>query len=199
MAFELAEIDRRLLELVELRYVKDNTTIKFQFPPIIKSDGKSVEYREANAGDEEPFALFSGANPRKISMEWSYIVTGGSWNDVTWNAATIAKIVKTIKKYFYTRLDKGIGGAKSASDLIMYFKAYDVVGSSKASATMSFRAENVSIRYSGELVVDGGVAWPLKTDVSMDIKLWTMAESNGDEQQKVPGLATFKSLTLDWM
>lgn len=200
--FQLSEIDRELasksrLKLLALpsggrqrsRSGRNNSTVnvKFQFPPIVKSDNKTVNWKEVDLRSAEPFAYFMGAKAREILFKWTYIVThtdGGEWD-----IETISSLVKNIRGYFY----------QSVSDnLIVDFYVYDVVGDSK-SGSMSFRSDGINVDHSDTVIKDGDKYYPLRTDLSMKLKLWTNLGSNQydnglEGSEEVYGISGIRSL-----
>ncbi len=194
MPFNLAPIDRALVEGYTLQLTNpdggiqaaQNIDVDFQFTPHIKSDNKMVNWKEADLRSAEPFSIFMGAKPREITMNWSYIVThranrvfaGGVVQNVNplnaWSIQKISTLVKQIRGFMYQRV---------SDKLIVRFKAWEIIGDNfRGLNDMSFRSEGISVDYSPTIVRDGNQAWPLKTDLSMKIKLWTNLGDSGDEE-----------------
>lgn len=143
----------------------DTTAIKFQFPPLIKSDNKGGDWKEFNARMAEPISLYMGGKPREISLQWTYIVTNEPTNGEKWDVAAVSTYVKKVRGYFYNQ---------AGADLIIYFKAYDIVGSAGGSEYWTFRAESISVDHTSSMILQpDGAAYPLKTDLSMRLKFFT--------------------------
>lgn len=134
------------------------TKVEFQFPPIIKSDNKAGKWNEVNNKDAEPIPIYDGASPREIDLQWTYIVTGQQG----WNVDKIAKLVKSVRGYFYNTV---------GSKLIIKFRAYKIVG--PGSDYWTFRADSISVNHSDCLVRDVGGIYSLRTDISMRLKMYT--------------------------
>ena len=220
MSFELLPFDAKLagytwLELTGGRNGRGIGKIEFQFPPVIKSDSKMGSYIEKDIRNIEPLAIFAGAKAREVELKWTYIITGG-----TWTINKVANLVKGVRGYFYATLAEGMS---RASNLIVRFRSGSVVG--VPGQTWTFRAEGINVAYSDVMVSDGsavgsngvfslGVAFPLRTDLTMKLKLWSRAERMStdygikgvtvDETRlkepmlDLPGLKSATQLTPDW-
>lgn len=178
MAFEILDFDRKLIGAVALVLSNEvrsdaKSTVQFQFPPIVKADSKAAKFEEKDARNIEPVAIFMGAGARTIDFKWSYIVTGGEWN-----IDRISGIVKRVRGFFYASAQEAISGVQNGANaaIIIRFHAYDVVGSTQAKAdatSMSFRADGIDVSHSDVVVGSNGLYYPLRTDLSMKLKLWT--------------------------
>ncbi len=219
MALQLTPFDRNLLNQVRLNMTGGRfgrgIDVPFQFPPVIKSDNKGVEYDEINYKNIEPLAIFKSSNAREISMEWVYMVTGGPIGDENWTAQRVSEIVKGIRGYFYaTTLDQfQETDDGETNNLIIKFSAYDVVGTTQGNIdrryidTWTFRSDGINIRHSDTVITDGTASYPLRTDLSMKLKLWSRGEvpddadiSGEDERamHKMRGLERVRDLTPEW-
>lgn len=193
------------------------TVMRFQFPPIIKSDSKGGNWHEFDMRMAEPYALFKGGQPREIQLKTTYIVTNEpTVNGGTWNIDNISTLIKHYRSYFYNQ----IGTA-----LIIDFRAYDVVGNSASGGlnfndgagtdqggsldvpfTYTFRAENVSIEHSDAMISDGGMAYPLRTDVSLKLKFFTTLadpkeaakEADASLKEHIVNVKGLKPIPQDW-
>jgi hypothetical protein len=202
MSFQLTEFDRTLLDQITLELTtgkEQGTPIKFQFPPVVKSDNKSVDYKEHSMGNIEPIATFTGSGPRQISLAWVYVVTNGNSNGVKWTAREVAKQVKTLRNYYYSTNQKFYRGD---GILVINFGAYDIVGVS-GQASMSFRSDSVSISHSDTVVKSDDMYYSLKTDIEMKLKLWTKGQIEIDGKTKdvltdVDWLKDVAALTPEW-
>lgn len=189
MAFVRTPIDRRLANngvVMNLTSAGNSTHIvRFQFPPTIGSDNKAVEYNETSYKFIEPVTLFKGAKAREISLKWQYVVTGGEWG-----INAIESQVKLTRGYFYTTIQTQI---QDKAAIIIKFRAYNEVG--PGGGTFSFRGEGIDVKFKGPIIEEGGKTWPLVTDLSMKLKLWTKAEASEDTPAvELPGLQAAKRL-----
>src|SRR4051812_2991900 len=96
--------------------------IEFQYPPNIKDDSREGNWNEVktgpNAGD--PIATYEYAGPRKITMEWFYIVNGVSG----WPVSKIQKQLTAIRGYF---TNPGLSGG-AYSDLVIMVQIWGMGG-----------------------------------------------------------------------
>jgi len=162
--------------------------VPFQFPLIVKSDNKQIEWEETNLRNIEPLVVFKGSKAREIHIEWHYIVTGSSIGrgDQSWTAESIASIVKKIRGFFYMSMFSEL----TQNSMAVQFRAYDVVGSPHAGiSSFSFRSDGVDVKYGDVLINDAGTIFPLRTDLSMKLKLWSKAE---DKNKKA-------MLNMEWL
>lgn len=137
--------------------------VLFQFPPKIVSDNKGGDWKEKSQMNAEPFAIYYGGKPRTITMEWTYIVTGGDWG--------IDKISENVKKtrgYFY-KMGGDTGG--KLSKLVIKFYAYNVVGG--GGRPWTFRMDDISVKHSTTMVTEGDKTYPLRTDLTGTFKFFT--------------------------
>lgn len=187
-------------------------TIKFQFPPKVTSDTKSINWREEDVKSYEPLAFFMGSKARNISLKWEYVVYG-NW----WDAYDIFDQVRKVKKHAYWgNIGSGGGtsyaGSASVKAPIVKLVAYMVVphGDTGAMASgtknpvideSSWRLININVRYSDEMAVFSppGVgsgfgtnlnAWPVHTEISLDLRMLTanqvvhLTEDSSDSDQE---------------
>lgn len=170
-------------------------TIKFQFPPFVTSDNKGGNWMEKDIRADEPIPIFMGGQPRVITVNWTYIVTGQSQGGLVWDIDTVAKYVKSVRSYFYNR---------AGANLVINFKGYEVVGGSD---TWSFRADSVNVSHSQSLIWDGSKAYPLRTDMSMQLKFFTdmssagagASEPSGDEKKLLASGLKSAPNNLAWL
>ena len=203
MPFRLTNIDAYLLDKVNLTL--GGTKVQFQFPPIIKSDSKSFNWNEIDIKNIEPMATFQGAKARVIDLKWVYVVTGQSG----WSAKKISDMVKSIRGFFYQQImaqfagdnppavtpEASTGGPPKpvnnyAKSLIVRFNAYNVVGIGTQDGQIAFRSEGVDITHSDVIIDDNSGTYPLKTELSMKLKLWTQGEgADKKPMDATPGLS----------
>ncbi len=157
--------------------------VVFQFPPKIVSDGRQGAWKEeaaaANTGDL--MALYQGAEPRIMTMEWKYVVGFDSW--------TIDKVkteLKHLRGYFRNPFD-----ATGQGPLIILLQVWKIGGD----APMSFRMKAVNVKHGPTMVGNSnGDIFPLLTEIAIELKSWPKI---GDTEpvETVPGQKTF---TPDW-
>lgn len=160
------------------------TVIPFQFPAIVKSDNKSGDWYEFAQRMAEPLPFYKGGKPREITLKWTYIVNGQVTNGIRWDVGNVSKYIKKCRAYFYNKV---------GTQLIIRFRAYEVVGGSGTSvgykpgqeiagsnqkvndpSTWTFRAESLSVDHSDAMIREvGSRAYPLRTDLTMRLKFQT--------------------------
>lgn len=160
--------------------------VQFQFPPKIINDSRSSDWKEdgggPNAGDK--IAVFQHADPRRITIEWSYIVGFNNWS-----VADIKDELKTLRGYFRNPFIEG-SGPTAMSPLVIEVLLWDVGGD----APMSFRMREASIKHRPTIVRDDeGQIFHLFTDISIELKSWPLIGT--PPVQTVPGQVVFGS---DW-
>lgn len=176
MGFELTRGDQDLSRnpTIEIDFAgteaiggSHGTKLKFQFPPIIKSDSKDNRWtQEMNSYLWEPQYHFKGGNARKISLLITYIVGGPTINGTEATTRNVSTEVKKIKSYFF------IGGPGSSGKLPVFQvdKLYDhIYGSGKC----AFRGHGVSVSFSDALIKDDEGIYPIKTEVTLSLEMVT--------------------------
>jgi len=163
-----------------IKGLEDTYKIPFQFPPVITSDSKGMNWKETNAKLYEPMITYDGASARKIQLKWKYIVTGDEWSPTF-----IKNILMTLRAYFYRSLDAvgslNLSGSEKSLPLIIIEKLYNIVTQSS-----TWRSSNVSITPSDRLVYYDSIVTPLSYEVSMDLSLVTkivFGEKGNGEQE----------------
>lgn len=178
----------------------DPYQIQFQFPPRIKSDGKSGEWQETKTLMlSEPIAIFKNGNPRAFSLKWEYIVDGDKWS-----TERISNICKNLRGYF-ARTDRKYIKLADIGLYTVYMKLWLHGDAEK----MTCRIDNINFSHTDTIIVptkedsSRGIndlqgsaknvidnvdssehkrsstwngydyAFPLKTEITMDMKIWT--------------------------
>lgn len=221
------------------RIPNDPYQIQFQFPPRIKTDGKSGEWQETKTLMlSEPIAIFKNGNPRTFGLRWEYIVDGD-----TWTTERISNICKNLRGYF-ARTDRKYLKVADIGLYTVFMKLWLHGDAEK----MSCRIENISFSHSDTIIIPSkedqsrGVnnlpgsaknvidnvddseykrsnwnkydfAFPLKTEVTMDMKIWstpfdtaaeyvaqsTVDESNAQGLRSFPeDLASLSPIRFGW-
>ena len=196
MAFTIMEIDRSLAGSVMMEMTggrRPAGRVQFQVPATIRSDNKEAKYKEKDAKNVEPIAMFAGSGPREIALDWTYIVTGAK----NWDTASIAEKVKKVRGYFYATM-AGTIGANNANNLVIKFRAYHVVGN--GNGWWSFRGMGINVKHGDTIIRDNNGQYPLRTDLSMKLKLWSQGETkDGEPMVKIVNIKKTSRIGLAWL
>jgi hypothetical protein len=168
--------------------------IEFQFPPKVLTDGRKGNWFEGElTGGKEPVAAFKTSGPRQLSLSWVYIVDSFEANSTSWNIERITRNIRTLRGYFANARWQGNVTGRSARDgLVVQFWAWCIGGS----RPMSGRIIGIDVKYGETLVyppagtTESGStsAFPLRTDITVDFRLWTkLLYPAADTEGKVPG------------
>lgn len=197
------------------------TKIEFQFPPKITSDNRSGTWKEGELRGKEPIANYTTSGPREMTMAWTYIVEDRAEKGKGWTAQRIAQNVRNLRGYFSRVRAKG-----DQRNLVIEFGMWAHTanvdgGYSGSDYRATFRLKSVNVKHGPSLIVPTYsdlnsatsqtnanllnntipfIAYPLRTDVVVDIRLWTnqgalqvaadgtTSFSNGDKTTDVYGL-----------
>jgi len=152
--------------------------IKFQFPPIIKSDSKDLRWEQhLSTYNWEPQYHFKGANPRKISVVMIYVVGGPPIGGLPATGRNISTEIKKIKSYFY------IGGKGSGGKLPVFRikKFYDHIYGGGNSA---WRGKDVTVSPSDAVIIDGDSFYPIKIEVTLSFEMATQITTDDGKAKK---------------
>ena len=151
--FSLSEEGRSIID--SCAFVLNNGhTVRFQFPPRVKSDSNSSNWKETDLWSIEPLKIHKGSAGRKVSMEWEYIAS-----DPKWTVPLINTMLRNLRSYFFEFV-KGV-----------YPVAAVKCGGAIPVVTL-FRIMDVNITYSDELINNGGIG-PLHYKVTVSLELAT--------------------------
>ena len=175
--------------------------MEFQFPPRITSDNRKGNWEEGELRGVEPVAVFATSGARDISINWTYIVDGG-----VWTAQRVSNNIKKLRGYF-ARLkgEEGKPTKTSRELLVVKFKMWRHGDPGKP---MTARIKSIDVKHGETIVCDNvdniagssdcssGHIFPLKSDITVDLKLWTKGiHSEGDNddetQQDIDNLEDF--------
>lgn len=161
-----------------------STNVIFQFPPKMTSDGKDAEWKEGDQRGSEPVAFYATSGPRKIRLEWTYIV-GERSGSKYWSTNDVRAEVTKLRVYFYNLANPS---TKAGKEMIVMFKMWNH-GDPKT--PFSARLLNVDIKHGKTYVTpnDPSLAYPLRTDIGVDLRLWTnsgTSASKSDDKQDLP-------------
>jgi len=205
MAFKLLPFDAELLNKFSMRIRAGGTAqqgggpfmVPFQFPVVIKSDNKGVNYKEDNSlRNIEPIVIFEGSKPREIALKWTYVATNARHNGNHWTPNFIASTVKRIRAFFYQNIQDFIDG----NPIVIEFRAFDMLGSSNKRTEFSFRTDGVTINHSDMIVGNVNIGYyAYKTDIDMKLKLWSKGElKDGNPILKLKWLKSADKLMPEW-
>ncbi len=163
---DLALCDEVILELRSRR-------IEFQFPPHILTDNRRGNWVEGKLGGPEPIASFTTSEPREMALSWTYIIDGGLWR-----LGRVVTNIRAIRGYFQQFRDAG----NNREGLVVKFKMFAHGGET----SMSARILNVNVKHGETKVIQDAFGrsnevFPLRSDISVDLRLWTQAPLTCDE------------------
>lgn len=160
--------------------------LEFQFPPKITTDSRKADWKETNqVNGTEPLPIWQSSGPREMSMSLTYIVDGHLWP-----ITRIQKQVRLLRGYFARIKDKG-----NYRNLVILLRLWGIGGEDD----MSFRIKGVDVKLSETLVSGPGEiknTYPLRTDITLDLRLWTTGGPPAEPTQELPKLA--REQTADW-
>lgn len=160
--------------------------VSFQFPPKILSDNRRGTWNETEFRGTEPVALFATSGPREFSLKWNYIVESASAfirfpnsvqplvpsivipgvtiNEGVWSIQKIRENVNRLRGYFSNfRINR------SRNNLIVDFKFPAITGSTP----WTCRIKSIDVKHSENLIGSPDFCYPLRTDITVDLRLWT--------------------------
>ena len=208
MAVRYIDADIALSKAVSFRFALPgglfSVPIEFQFPPKILNDGRKAEWVDANVPAGNPVSVYAKTGPREISLSFTYIVDGDIWS-----TTKISNIIRELRGYF-GRANMNI--ANNQRDMIVMFKMWLHGGVNE----MSCKLNNVVLKHSETVVMPcrapgtfvdsvlpsatdvnlANLAYPLRTDVSIDLRIWSLGGPPQDAGQNIPNLVAPEP--IDW-
>lgn len=200
--------DRNIVKAVSLTFLRsvvaplqgsvDDVTIAFQFPPKILSDNQQGTWKEGELPGVSPVAVFATTNAREMTLSWTYIVedfdTEALEQGTTGGGGLAAKDIWSISKI-----------KENINLLRGYFSRIRSLQSDRAAMTVRFRypwltggkiwscrLKSVDVKHGETLVGTPGNVFPLRSDISVDIRLWTTGIYEGQSPsqgvQQINGL-----------
>lgn len=142
--------------------------IPIQFPPRITDDTKSANWEEQSVASFEPIAIWRGALPRKITVELTYVVTGGAFTTLS-----ISQIAAHFKGYFYRSIEQ----TKAPIVKMTIYNHMSQPGS-------TWRLLDASISHGETLIQDGAGIYPMMTKIRVGAALFT----NINKKMDIPNL-----------
>lgn len=159
--------------------------VKFQFPPKILSDNRRGSWKEGDQRGTEPIAVFETSGAREITLSWRYIVDGNEFTP-----SVIADEIHYVRGYFASVRDR----KEIQRNLVCEFK-YILFGSEEP---WTARIRSIDVKHGDTIVSQVGapsVSFPLITDVTVDLRLWT----KGGSDEKTQDLTKLKPQELfEW-
>lgn len=173
--------------------------VEFQFPLKIPSDNRGGEWNSENTPGSEPVVNYIKSGPREFMVKTHYVVdslqedsagTGGAGPIKAWTPERIHLQLNRLRGYFARmRFFNNI-----RSPMVCGFRCYNITGPE----IWSCYIRNVGVSYSDRMVTrrreaaQGGFvsAFPVRTDVTIDIRLWVnqLNDNDGTKLQDVIGL-----------
>jgi hypothetical protein len=199
MVWQYTEADKRLIRKVTFELTQGvagcngrggtSGKVDFQFPPKVTTDSRKGEWDEGDMRGIEPIATFSTSGPREITIQTSYIVDSFEDNSESWTIGRITKNIRTLRGYFGL-----IRNEKSAREnLVIKAELWCILP--KAGIVATGRLKSIDVKY-GETMVfppnNAQNAFPLRSDVTLEFRLWTKAAPDSDDDQEtqdIKGLA----------
>lgn len=204
----LTSIDMKLAESVVLEFSGAGQTtsrqkVIFQFPPRMVNDSRSGTWSDnGDLRGDEPTVQFKVSGARTMKLEWTYIV-GEATSESRWSTLDVKKQVAGIRNYF-----SGIPHRGKAEDYNVNFKMWAIGG---ILSQFCARIISANISHGKAIIVPSGNyndepdvsrAFPLRTDISIDLRLWTAGGVSGGAQEGTEMKnVVVKCLTvpLDWV
>lgn len=170
--------------------------IKFQFPPKIVDDSQEGRWDEdQNEVTADTFATYKGAGPRRVTVDWTYIVTKTECKAADhWTPQVIHRQLRILRGYWRNSMFD-----EFQSRMVIYMRLWGLGGEK----VMSFRMHGLTIKHGPTLVGVGLDAFPLRTDVSSQFRMWPEFDVNKDVKgiSFVPGMRRLggkDNENLDW-
>ena len=160
----LTDFDREIVGRCKITVVASQGTksIPLQFPPIVENDGKSAKWDSSDQGAYEPIKTYNGSESRALTVKLKYVVVGGQWTP-----RKIAQVGRDLRSYFYNTVYFNVKGYP-----IVKIVLYEVVPSS-GSGEMTCRLESVRTSYSGGLIRQDSLTFPLVTEHTLALEACT--------------------------
>jgi hypothetical protein len=176
--------------------------IEFQFVPKIVSDSRKATWNEHELPNNDAFAApVSTVGPRIMSMQWTYIVDEigdvPSFNfgqlfkvanpDGIWTIEKIKRNINALRGYFLTAKTQEDSSFKG---LVARLR-WPLLG---GIGEWTCRIVSVDVKHSENMVGNDRIMFPLRSDVSIDLRLWTTGYLGNNEDQKTQNVLGQKPL-----
>lgn len=176
----LIEVDNKLASVVTFEFASaPGGKMKFQFPPKITSDGRKADWEEVKMHGDQPLFFFILSGSREIRLEWTYIVGEGSngSNGGAWTTQDVKDHVSGLRSYFSKVKHEG-----KAEELAILYNHWLHGGTDNMTVLM----RGVDISHGKTIVMPDGdpkLAYPLRTDIGVDLRLWTNSGIDGTKEE----------------
>lgn len=174
----IIKIDSDLAKAVFLKF-ENGPKIEFQFPPKVSSDNRKGNWQDDEGVGNEPTVTYRSTSARAITLNITYI------NDGIWNCKKIGDQVRNMRGYF-----QRIKRSEEQRNLVVEIQLWCIGGKKP----MTARLKSCDVKYSETMIVENSgfnTAWPLRTDIILDLALWTK-DGNQDLEPLLP------EITPDW-
>jgi hypothetical protein len=174
---QLISFDQKLLKSAEM-IIQPKAGVEkiviFQFPPKITSESNSVNWKSQETQGYQPIQIHSGNSGRAIDVEWEYIAT-----DNVFTPEFIALQLRNFKTYFFEFKFGGVGTYMP----VIKFKYTGIMPDG-----MKCRVVNGSVSYGPEMIMQGGVFYPLYSKATVSLVMAT--QGGGEGHPPVQAFAT---------
>lgn len=167
--------------------------IEFQFPPKMLSDNRKGSWSESMVPGTEPVAVYETSGAREFGLSWTYIVDNhstpsglidsGARFPGPWSITRINNQLQKLRGYFslIRPLDPEAEDRELGDDVLIVNFAYPFLTGPRP---WSCRLRSVDVKHGETLVGSGNNIFPLRTDVTVDLRLWTTGVPEYSEEFK---------------
>lgn len=189
------KFDRDVCDAVLLKFLNPNLgRVEFQFPPKILTDNRSATWEEGEIIGREPVGNLAKTGPRVMTMNWTYMVEAVDDPNATWTIEKIKTQVNKVRGYFVDI--NNLNGLRAQLIVVLQ---YDVV---TGRGPWTCRIKDVNVKHSENLVGRAGYVYPVRTDISIDLRLWTTGIPRGGnplkQVQKIKNLSPDPNFSDLW-
>lgn len=198
----LSPRDRAITDSAFMRLAyRGNSTLQFQFPPMVTSDSRRISWRLAEFPGADPLATISANSARNMTLKIEYIVENDSLINIsnsrprlgaaasTWTIGKIKEQLNTLKGYF-----TGMRASGTGQQMVVEF-AYALITGPLPS---SVRINNVDVTYEGPHVGEAPYSHPLKSIATVDISTISQGNLSQEPAAYWDGLAPLPEFGEYW-
>lgn len=197
MAIQYTNHDRRVAESCYMR-LSNFGIVEFQFPPKILSDNRRGTWLEPELPGTEPVANYKTSGAREISLSFTYVVDSHftqqfgfqfvpQLGNGQWSIDRIKEQTQKLRGYF-TLIKLNNGDRKS---MLVYFKYPFLTGKDD----WTCRIKSVDVKHSETLVGEPNNIFPLRTDIIVDLRMWTTGTT--ESKREVQAIQDFVGLSSE--
>ena len=163
-----------------------NHPVRFQFPPKVTGDSRKGNWNQGKVRGLEPAATYESSDAREITLSWTYIVDnytdnqippfGGDTASRVWTPSMIHSQLTLLRGYFAQVRGPGLNA--QVGGLPIRLQLWRIGGDEQ----LTGRMEGITIKHGDTMVGPQGntaLAFPLRTDVTADLAIWTRGEIVG--------------------